>query len=478
MLTLILLGIVKANDMMEKTKIIIYRLLVLFIIAFFSFPTKAQNRMLVLRQKGAVYLKCEEIDSTIFINSAHDGTKEDPMTVGESISFAQLMGSKYSFTSYTKGIINSIQKISLQKGEANFSIVDKKNDEDSLILCGVRYLQNTSFLNNEQIYIGDTVIVFRNVLYNDSTNELSEKLVLYSINGYIGEDIDNKYIRVPNHIYVNSNGSGDYTSLVDALKKAGDNENNHVTIIVGPGTYYMPPKVSYVEPYTEASRNITIKGVDKNTCILYNDIGFYDYTIGTDCTPLRLNGNVTIENLTIKSLSTEFDNYVNTEGYIPRDDYRKIAYCIHRDGSNGPNTMFTVKNCILINDHMACIGFGLRPNTELVIEDCYLQSEQAQEHSKADEYGTIYGHFYHNQTGLNQNLSIVRCQIVNKTSYQAINIMDAKSPAATPADTFGTFKFIGNATDTSRPDDSLVISSTLEGFYNIDTLSFGNRWEW
>lgn len=292
-----------------------------------------------------------------------------------------------------------------------------------------------------------------------------------------------KFIAIENKItntrliVVDLDRRGDYTNLVDALNNAGDNQYHHVTILVKEGAYEMPPKVNNNAPYEENNRNLTIIGENQNKCILYNNIGFYDYSIGTDCAPLRLNGNVVIKNLTIVSRSTEFDNYVNTEGYVPRDDYRKASYCIHRDGTNAASTVFKIEDCILINDHMTTIGFGLKPNTELIIESCYCQSEQAAEHSQANDYGTIYGHYSGGGKGLGQNLSIIRSQIVNKTGFRAIAIYDAKSEEATPADTFGTFKFIGNAVNTTNISNALNIASSLNGFYNIDPLSFGNQWE-
>ena len=278
-------------------------------------------------------------------------------------------------------------------------------------------------------------------------------------------------------IVVDANGNGDYTTIEDALNNAGDTATNHVVIQINEGVYTPPPKISFNAPYVENQRNLTLRGVNRNKCIIRGDIGFYDYTIGTDCAPLRLNGNVVIENLTILSYSSEYRTYYGTEGFVTTRENRNAAYCIHRDGQSREGDEFLVKNCILINDHMTTIGFGLKPNVILRIEDCYLQSEQNEDDSACNSYGTLYGHMQSSQTGLGQNLEIIRCQIVNKTSYQAINLMDAKPESATPENTFANFKFIGNTVSTTDNSRALVIASSLTGFYEISPLSWGNKWD-
>ncbi|MBV3405222.1 hypothetical protein KSW86_08815, partial [Prevotella copri] len=277
-------------------------------------------------------------------------------------------------------------------------------------------------------------------------------------------------------IIVDANGNGDYTTIEEALNNAKDSETKHVKILVKCGTYFPSPDVAGVFPYEKNFRNLSIVGENRNKCILRSDIGFYDYTIKTDCTPLRLNGNVNIENLTIFSYSSKFNDYANkVEGFTPRDDNRKASYCIHRDGKSRDGDVFVIKNCTLINDHMTAIGFGLKENVTLRIEDCYIQSEQAEEHSLADKYGTIYGHFDSGKFGLNQNLEVIRCQIVNKTSYQAIAIKDAKGEGATPQNTFANLLFIGNVCDTTNIEKALDIQDTIVGFYAKSNLCYNNN---
>lgn len=313
------------------------------------------------------------------------------------------------------------------------------------------------------------------VLYDDNNQPIvkmkEDGLYVKNIFSLVGNPLANKQ----SVIVVDANGNGDYTTIEDALNNAGDTATKHVVIQINEGVYTPPPKISNNAPYVESQRNLTLRGVNRNKCIIRGDIGFYDYTIGTDCATLRLNGNVVIENLTILSYSSEYRTYYGTEGFVTTRENRNAAYCIHRDGQSREGDEFVVKNCILINDHMTCIGFGLRPNVVLRIEDCYLQCEQNEDDSACNSYGTLYGHMNADQTGLGQNLEILRCQLVNKTSYQAVNLMDAKSESATPENTFANFKFIGNTVSTTDNTSALVIASSLTGFYEISPLSWGNK---
>ena len=284
--------------------------------------------------------------------------------------------------------------------------------------------------------------------------------------------------RIPVDIVVDANGNGDYTTIEDALANADDSATKHIIILVKEGVYYPAIKISGVAPYRETGRNLTIIGENKNKCILRNDIGFYDYTIGTDCAILRLGGNVTIKDLTFLAYSSEYSNYIGTPGFITERTNRKASYCIHRDGGGSMSgDVFLIDNCILIDDHFCPVGMGLEPDVKYIIKDCFLQGEQASTDSIFNGYGTIYAHFAANLTGLNQDLEVINCQIVNKTSKTAVCLLDSKSSAATPADTFANFKFIGNSIQVynAQGDSPLMIINTIEGFYEISPLSKANN---
>lgn len=280
---------------------------------------------------------------------------------------------------------------------------------------------------------------------------------------------------IPNIIVVDCNGKGDYTSLADALANAGDTATNHVTILVMQGEYDMPPKVSFVAPYAESNRNLSIKGVNRNKCVLKCNIGFYDYTIGTDCATLRLCGNVVIENLTIISSNEEYSNKIGTTGYETTRTNRKAAYCIHLDQGRREGDVVIVRNCTLINKQMACIGYGTRKNSTIRIEGCYLQSEQALADSDANIYGTIWGHMASDEDVGGQRLEVVNNEIIHKTGQYAVHLAAAGSDLEEMTDLEVSYLLIGNAIKTTNLSNSLHVVGFPEGTCTMDEMSFGNQ---
>ena len=281
---------------------------------------------------------------------------------------------------------------------------------------------------------------------------------------------------IPNLIVVDAAGNGDYTSLVDALNNAGDTQTKHVTILVMAGTYEMPPKVSYNAPYVESNRNLTIKGVNRNKCILTCNIGFYDYTIGTDCATLRLTGNVSIENLTIISSNEQYDSKVGTEGYVSTRTGRKAAYSIHLDQGRRVGDVVLVKECTIINKQMSCIGFGLREDSTIRVENCDLVCEQAATDSEANDYGTIWGHNASGQDVGGQRLEIINNRITHKTGQYALRLSFA-GQEGTYENLEVSYLLVGNAVNTTNLAQSLIVNGFPEGTCTHDAMSFGNQAE-
>ena len=274
-------------------------------------------------------------------------------------------------------------------------------------------------------------------------------------------------------IFVEPNGRGSYTTIEDALANAGDTPSKHVTIIVMAGTYYPAPKLG-TPIYQEGNRNLSLIGVDKNSCILVDDIGYYRYQDDVDTAPLRLSGNVLIKNLTIKSLSTNYATAKAEYGWTSTTNQR--AYCIHTDFSKTDGDVTEINNCKLVNDHFCCIGFGLRKESLLRIVDVEMETTaNGAESGGFQNYGTLYGHLVAGMAGLNQDLEVIRCQIMNDVATQAINIMDPNYNGTSTCH----YKLIGNAVKTTDLSQSLVVSSytnpdSSQRIFKSD-LSFGNQ---
>lgn len=217
-----------------------------------------------------------------------------------------------------------------------------------------------------------------------------------------------------NVIVVDAAGYGDYDKIEDALANAGDSDTNHVTIMVMPGTYYPAPEWPGNVPYVKANRNLSIIGADRDTCILKGNVGYYYWQESIDFSLLRLNGNVTIKNLTFIHTCENYETVATEHGWDLTSPHAR-AYCIHVDDARPENTIVNIENCKMYNDHMACFGFGLKKNTITRLKNCELNSDVSaanNEKSGFSDYGTIFGHLGGNYAG--QNLEIIDCLIRNK----------------------------------------------------------------
>ena len=317
--------------------------------------------------------------------------------------------------------------------------------------------------------------------YFDVTSIAPAEAGYYRILAQTGDSLQDSYWTVGStgqsnatrEIIVDCNGSGDYTTIEDALNNANDSPTNHVIIRVRPGTYYPPPKISGNAPYNENYRNLSIIGDNKNKVILRGDCGYYYYQIQVDCAPLRLNGNITIENLTIESYSSKYTEVATANGWDLTSPHCR-AYCIHIDGSPAPGDEILVKNCKLINDHFTTIGFGLKQDCTLRIENCELITTTTDDTlSGFSDYGTLYGHLAANKVATGQRLEVLYNRIVNKGYAQAINLMDGSAQTEGPE---ASYLLIGNVCDTTDLNNAFKVSNTY-GFWTQDNLCYGNNVE-
>lgn len=379
--------------------------------------------------------------------------------------------------SWVKKSTNIATKTALTELEQKVSEIENEGlttDEDSTI----RFFDDDDTKRAEMLFKGgaseEEVIIG-----NDAGSEEYAKVGDYGIKAKAFLNINgDSATNPPDTIYVDANGNGDYTSVADALANAGDTATRHITIIVLPGEYEMPPKVSNVAPYQEFNRNLTLRGVNRNKCILKCNIGFYDFTIGTDCATLRLCGNITIEGLTIISSNEQYNSKIGTPGYVTERTNRKAAYCIHLDQNRREGDEIVVRDCTLIDYQMAAIGYGTRKNSIIRIENCYIQSEQAAQDSEANNFGVVWGHNLSGDGGNvgGQSIELINNQLVHKTGNYAFQY----KYAAVTGDTEQmacSYCLIGNAVNTqdiSRACDVNPDNWPI-GTLTQDPLSFGNQ---
>ena len=222
-------------------------------------------------------------------------------------------------------------------------------------------------------------------------------------------------------IVVDEKGSGDYTSLQDAIDNAGDSKTNPRTILVLPGTYVMPAYDSTTR-YKCYNRYLTIIGTDKNQCIIRNDVGYYNTNPWQDNAPIKMQGNVYLERLTI--ICTD-DNFVLPEGveesYVGR--YHK-AYCVHFDHECEAETIAEINNCRLINNHFACVGIGSRNTIKIVDTELEMTLyETFPSDLYGNDVGVIAGH--DGNTDSRQTLFIKNCVIKNENGNYSVTMGNA-----------------------------------------------------
>lgn len=119
-----------------------------------------------------------------FGNSGY--TPDAPLSVGEAIAKCKEFGSTASESSfYVKGIISSINEVSLSYGNATFNISDngKDSSESAVTVYHARALGNKKFESEDQIKVGDVVVMCGQLVnYRGNTPEIIQGYI-FSLNG-------------------------------------------------------------------------------------------------------------------------------------------------------------------------------------------------------------------------------------------------------------------------------------------------------
>lgn len=162
-------------------------------------------------------------------------------------------------------------------------------------------------------------------------------------------------LRKSSAIIVAKDGSGDFTTIQEAVDFAKDDD----TILVMPGIYeeMVTTKID-VAPY---QKYIHIKGYDKYRCILQT------HTNERPLDPLTMSIG-SVSNMTIKNLYDESQ---------PHD--KRGGYCIHVDintGTDEKRSKYVIENCIFYSENGDCLGCGLWNNWIFEVRNCVLESAE------------------------------------------------------------------------------------------------------
>lgn len=112
---------------------------------------------------------------TAFAVDAPEGT----ISVAEAL---QLIEEGYTGEATVEGIISNIQEVSVQYGNATYTIKDDLEDEAGLVIYRGKYLEGESFTSTDQIAVGGSVVVVGSLInYNETTPEMQNgSLVSYT----------------------------------------------------------------------------------------------------------------------------------------------------------------------------------------------------------------------------------------------------------------------------------------------------------
>lgn len=141
--------------------------------------------------------KSSEVTATYTIvnlnNLTGSGTASDPYTVGDAMALfaaSALPADKV----FVKGKISRIKSLDVsQYSRAQYYISDDgTTTSDELYIYNGYYLNGEAFTSNEQIKVGDDVVVYGKLVLFGSTKEMDQNNQIYSLNGEGGGGIEVK----------------------------------------------------------------------------------------------------------------------------------------------------------------------------------------------------------------------------------------------------------------------------------------------
>lgn len=224
----------------------------------------------------------------------HGENPDDPFTVAEAIAKCKAIGSTTDgVIYYAKGKISSISSIDTgDYGNATFNISDNGTDENALTCFRSKYLNNEKFTSEDQIGVGDEVVICGKLVdYKGETPEFSGNVYIYKLKKYVpgaGDgSLNNPFSAEEAIAYVDAGGTDAVyvKGVVSELVKGGFGASygNGSFFISDNGTKYGDPlkdfeayQVKYLgnRLWTEADPQIAVGDV----VIIYGPLTTYNTT--------------------------------------------------------------------------------------------------------------------------------------------------------------------------------------------------------
>ena len=219
------------------------------------------------------------------------------------------------------------------------------------------------------------------------------------IDVYHEEEIEKRKLGL---VIVSKDGTGDYTTINEAVRNAGD-VGNPTTILIREGVY---DEVVYLRNKHE----ISLIGVNRDKCIIKNTTGEYAYS------PVMINGNFEIRNLTIR---------MEENGFYPTYEDNVFAtypgYALHIDGNSKDVTKQTIGrivNCTLYSEAFPAVGMGINQNQKVIFDNCEMIRNCTKDYFKRDSWkGALVCHSSNYTPAPNQKFVMKDCVIRSNYGY-------------------------------------------------------------
>jgi len=164
-----------------------------------------------------------------------------------------------------------------------------------------------------------------------------------------------------------------------------------ITLVIYPGNYN--------EHVVLIGRNISLQGINKDTCIIQDDSGSY-YNA-----PLSASGNGKISNLTFISAHN-------------KSNYKIPGYALHCDYAGAGTLTFT--NCSFTSYQNSAVGIGMHQSQTLIFENCDIRKNANY------DGGAFYCHNDGGNNVNNQHLIVKDCHITTTIGF-ALRVDDAST---------------------------------------------------
>ena len=167
-----------------------------------------------------------------------EGTLESPYDVAKALSLIANGENDPDAEVYIKGKVSEIKGLNTQYGSLTYYISDDGTTTNQLYVYGGLYLNGDKFTSEDQLKVGDEVVVRGKLVLYGSTPEVNTNSVLVSVNGQTG-------------VTVGDGTEGNPYSASQALEMIANGENNPDAEV------YIKGKVSQIKEVSAQFGNAT-----------------------------------------------------------------------------------------------------------------------------------------------------------------------------------------------------------------------------